>query len=341
MNHHDFTEFYLMSGHLMESNIKELLKTGFGDGSPVKCEPIEFCIKYLQSIDDELFESIYLSIPSNIEMYDTNVNEMYDANEDLTYNDEDYNYYYYEYAHAFISNINLIQRCLKISMIPLNNILRDLVRYERGVHCTYTHFDIESCKLLCNAGCNTTHLLSVACYMEDYNSIAYLINGMSVYELYDLICSGEFGFFNLTNILVVDRIYNMKDKCLIESLKSIISSNDIHIDDRIMDNLLIYLRCYIIIKYMDIDEAKLLMTHINNLYISQIKEAKNNTYWFTGGSIIFTSKARVDRHIYVDPPVNQYGSSTFINDQLLHNNLLEYHFRPRGSHTKGATHSAF
>jgi hypothetical protein len=293
-----------MCGPVMESAIKTLLKI---ETSPVLCNSVEKCIKYLQSIDDELFEYIYLNMPSDMGVYRSNATEILAANQDVE-DEDDIEYNYYEYAYAYLSNIDLIKKCLSISMVPLNYILLVLTSPEvSALSYKYVNFCTESCKLLLYK-CNMGSLLAVACHKGDYNSMVYIVNNMSPYDIYDLLYTGAYELLNLTIILVIDRIYNLKDKCLItllndklSSINSSINLSSIDLYYNSIDLLSMHLRCYTIIKYMSLDDAKLMMTKINGFYLAQTKPGS-------------------------DPGIIQ----------LLHNKLLEFHFRPRGAHTKGA-----
>jgi hypothetical protein len=228
-------------------------------------------------------------------------------------NIEEREYCYIDYAHAYISDIRLIRRCLEISKVPLWNLIKVLIRYHHNTRSNYTNFDMESCKLLYENGCDVTGLLHVACHMHDYNSIRYLVDNMSDVELYNLVHSREYIYLNLASLLLIDRLMNMRDRCFTSLLIDIVLKEDYQRHDNywVIDNMNIYNSCYYIIKYMSIDDGKKFMKELNQLYDDRINGLtfNNNT----------------ERHI---------------DEQLLHNNLLEYHFRPRGSHTKGAVQNS-
>jgi hypothetical protein len=146
-------------------------------------------------------------MPSDMEVYRSNAVEIRGINENLE-DEDDIEYNLYEYAYAYLSNIDLIKKCLSISMVPLNYILFILTSPEVSeLSYKYTNFDIESCKLLYNNKCDVVGLFAVACHKGDYNSMVYLVNNMSPYDIYELLYTGAYGLLNLAIVLVIDRIY--------------------------------------------------------------------------------------------------------------------------------------
>jgi hypothetical protein len=292
----------------MKEIIEQHMRDIIGSHQDSICAHIESCINYLHSLNDVEFENIYIKSPQSQREYQDNMEEI-NANSVV--------YSYINYAHAYVSDIGLIRRCLQISRIPLWNSIKILTRFRRDAHKTYTNFNVESCKLLYENDCNVVGLLHIACNIKDYDSIRYLVNNMSENELHNLLHTREYIYLNLAFLLVVDRIMNMHDRCFIALLTDTIMTADNYIYDPywIIPNMKIYNTIYFIIKYMTLDEGKKLHAKINNEYIYTL----NNEY---------ICNPAIISHVNV--------RDTLTLEQLLYNNLLEYYFRPRGSHTKGA-----
>jgi hypothetical protein len=208
-------------------------------------------------------------------------------------------YTYYTYAYAYVSSIELIRKCLAISKIPLFNSIQILIEYTRE---DFIDIDVASCKLLRENGYNYKELLDIAYGLKNYDSTRYLIDSMSELELYAFITSDEYVCYGLWKILIIDKIYSTHDEYLISLLNS-------HKIDRDND---IIIRCYKIIKHLTVMEGKTLMTNINTSYESRL------------------------RKIHGDDTKSNDLRTQIKTEQSLHNELLIYHFTPRGSHTKGA-----
>jgi hypothetical protein len=208
----------------------------------------------------------------------------------------DYRYDLYECAHAYVSNVELLRKCLAISPVPLYNSIKTLIRSEYSSHETYVNFDIESCKLLVEHGFKKSYLLHIAYRVSNYDSIIYLIESMTIIELINMLNS--IVYYDVVGFLLIDKIYNLNDPCLNRLCKNSM------VEYRGTSKIRIILNCYYIIKFMTIDEGKASMIEQNKLYEMQKREANR-----------------------------QNMAEAY---QSLHNNLLEFHFRPRGGHTKGA-----
>jgi hypothetical protein len=105
-------------------------------------------------------------------------------------------------------------------------------------------------------------------------------------------------------IILIDTIHTISDKCLDRILHQKINSINV-IDEHYSDirDQIVILQCYYIIKYMTLDDGrKLLKKHIDRFIVCKSDEIMKLT--------------------------EEY--------KLLYNNLLSFHFRPRGSHTKAA-----
>jgi hypothetical protein len=309
MNSHDFSELYAVGGPIIEQHIREIIKNDANNANNANDAHIESCINYLHNITDIEYINIYINMDIGQAEYYMNKNKNKNK------------YCYIDYAIAYISDIKLIQKCLEISKVPLRHIIKILFQYQHNIHI---NFNVESCKLLYENGCNVTGLLHIACISYDYNSLKYLVNNMLATELFDLVNSREYIYLNLAGLLVIDRIMNMRDRCFTSLLMNVIMETDYNKCGThwVIKNMTMYYKCYYIIKYMTVDDGKKIMEKINKIYDKRLKKTENDD-----NNIMTSSVERL---------VNEVGGENLLAEKLLHNNLLEYHFRPRGSHTKGA-----
>jgi hypothetical protein len=166
----------------------------------------------------------------------------------------------------------------------------------------YIDIDISSCKLLLASGCGYRRLLNIACGLNNYESTRYIIDNMTESELYEFITSVEHINTGINDILIIDKIYSTHSERLI----SLLNSYEIDRNNQMI------VRCYKIIKYLTLTEGKELMTNINKNYESRLCKIHND-------------------NTRSDNQRNKIKTA-----QSLHNELLVYHFTPRGSHTKSA-----
>jgi hypothetical protein len=306
MDTHDFSEFYMMCGPVVESELKKYIKLDIRENIPD--EYIVSCVNYLCQLDDINFERIYLSLPSSLHEYNANAQKLYELNNNQTAlnpNNElipsaelthSYEYSHIEYARACISNNTLLHKCLAISKIPIFNSLIVL----KNAQWQYLDIDLDCCKLL------TSHEYNVRASLleltQDYDTIRYIIDGMSNLDLYNVLNSENNieGRLRLYLLLLIDKIYIANDKCLNALLRRKIMS----FEDEFDLDILPLIRCYYIIKYLTIDEGKAMMKLVNKYY----DDAR------LGGNTCMLLR----------------------DEQQLHNAMLEFHFTPRGGHTKGA-----
>jgi hypothetical protein len=226
-------------------------------------------------------------------------------------------YKYIDYACAFLPDSALIRKCLSISILPLNNC----VNYISSNDCISIIIDnqkiqmnLESCKLLHASGIN----INIAYIAHDYESITYLINHMTYLELHHLATNYAQKLdtrykCDIIHILVADKILQSKDKILIDSYinltKAYYGRNIYNIcNDKSIDKISILLDCYHIIKYM---------THTEGL------------------SFVTELTKEIDR-VLVTCVATDNEYTNLCNLSASYKNMLEYHFRPRGSHTKSA-----
>jgi hypothetical protein len=270
---------------------------------------IKKCSVYLLSLEDDEFKNIYTNMPTSYDEFTkiyTNMPISYDefGNKDT--------YTLCDYVYAYVSNIDLLRKCLAISPVTINTSIRILINNASPFAYKYLRLDLESCKLLRDSGCNIINLLNMAYNISDYATVRYLIESMSKMELMKLFIDVNNLLFNIFGILFIDAISTSDDADLNEVLYNTLSKiNDgqhcpstEHIC-ALNHKLRIVLQCYYAIKYLPRDEALELINHQNQRYDYFLLTDEGNK-----------------------PHVEQI--------KTFHNNLLEFHFRPRGSHTKSA-----
>jgi hypothetical protein len=285
----------------------------------------KICISLLSLISDDDFKQIYINMPlgNKLDDYQKIAVNVISFNEhsiitlqkfmddNVNINDADMintinnlsDITYLDFAYACASSTDLIRRCLKHSVIPLNNSIQALVHYECDETQGYASLDVSSCKLLLRNGCDIYNLLDITHNINNYNSVKFIINNMNVIELSKMLTSDKL-FKNLYVILLIDKIISTKDKCLITSLEHKLTEYNFY-----CANIRLVAHCYYIIRYTNAHQGKNIMATYNDMLNAQIKTSR--------------------RKISIE------------QDKILYNNLLEFHFRPRGKHTKGANITTF
>jgi hypothetical protein len=294
---HDFNVIYQICGPDMQSSIEDMIIHDQDHIKPKIRVHISACINYLLSINDELFRQKYQVL------YDIDNDDPYTVDEiekDDIELPTDYNKY--DFIFACVSNINLINRCLVISKLPLSFAINRCTQHGTQM---FINFDLESCKLLQEAGFDNNNLLAVACAARDYNSIKYILMYMTELNLGELIMDKRFMFKNLTSIYIIDKIHYHSNDFLKQLLKTrhFSSFNDIY-------NIIII--CYYIIRYLSREDG---LSYIND--IDKYLDDKIITLTQSGINVDRWIEHRLSLH------------------QLI-NHLLEFHFRPRGGHTKAS-----
>jgi hypothetical protein len=269
---------------------------------------IKACANYLLSMDELEFKELYLGMPDEMDDYGDNMLEVIFPDADHLINDADIsnyirnntdaNYCYFDYAYAFLSDIKLIEKCLLISKTALNHSIDVLHNYE---HKIYINITSESCKLLHKYDINMTNLLAIAYYLYDVDSISCIIELMSLTELYNIsnVYSG------LTQILILDRIHKEHDDYIINKYNNVL---ELRMYTTLLDISDVIVDCYNVIKYMSQKDGQKYMTKLNERY----EYYKGNSYG------------------------HAYEKSNVLKIQSFHNELLLFHFKSRGGHTKGA-----
>jgi hypothetical protein len=292
MEFHDFSEFYLICGPIMEAHIKNTIDYDiYNRDTKLIKENTRQCAKVLLELSDDKFEKIYHNVPSHIELFEHTTFRIIPSNDiHNQYIEPIENFTYYTFICACISNINLIRKCLKISVTLLNNSINMINSDIDG----YINLDVESCKLLHEHGCCMNYFYYIATCLHNYDSMKCIVDNMNAIELTSLISTMHYLYGHLSFILIIDKISAINDKDLNALLKLKVSECYLHAHAA---------QCYYIIKYIPLSEGKELLIEHNKQYdactLSNIK--------------ILTDEQKI-----------------------LYNNVLEFHFRPRGGHTKSA-----
>jgi hypothetical protein len=305
MNGNDFSEFYKISGPIMQENLEKLI-INESENAIIRGDVDNACVDYLLSLNEEEYLYIYYGL-SNVNNYTAFIN----------LNNIEQEYTYIDCIHAYVSNIELLKKCLSITNIILNNALK------RMFNCNdiMINLNIESCMLLCDNGIDVKHITNITSNM---NSVKYLIDRMSAIDLYDILSDITYLLnrncrsVGLVKIYIIDRIYEINNSYL----KSVLNQNMLHnktipffdFDNNRDQFECFHLKtciatCYYIIKYMSTEEGK-----------------KHNEYFIWKN--INHSRNTSELTKSVDALEMKYKS------------MLEFHFRPRGAHTKGAVNSS-
>jgi hypothetical protein len=277
---------------------------------------IKKCIQYLLSLDDNEFNKIYVNLPISSTEYENNIlagSNLDDTDDD----DDDDKYTLLDYAFAYASDINLIRRCLDVSPVAINASIKIVAHSESPDDYSYLKLDLESCTLLRENRCDVGSLLIIAYNMSDYDTVKYLIESMTNIELIELfMSSNSYIYFNIFGILLIDAIVKLDDKCVNTVLYNTLGKindrprgpTEEHSDIR-GHTLTIILQCYYVIKYLTLDAGRKLIAHQHKRYD------------------YFIATDRTHHNLYCK------------KIKAFHDNLMSFHFRPRGSHTKSAVAS--
>jgi hypothetical protein len=245
---------------------------------------------------------MYVKLPHNIDGFAAGLIELNDILNDEDENDEVRNvklikpYCSYDYISACISNTELAQKCMSISAIPLHNAI-NILRHNQG--CKYIMFDLETCKLMTAHNCNLVSMLYIAYAVRNYESMKFIIENMDYMSMFYILTCNGFILDGILFILTIDRIKCINNNYLTGFLQNIIFSYSNKVNK-------IIIACYYVINYMSVIEGKQYMINENTTYNYITMKTDNVKYK------IYTER------------------------QSFHNELLEFHFRPRGGHTKCA-----
>jgi hypothetical protein len=260
MDTHDFNEIYEIGGPSMRNSIDMIIARkkadvrSFENADVSNDRNIQLCIDYLLLSNDNEFKLLYLSIPDRLSLY-----SMADVNVK-----KECGYTCCEIAEACISDIQLINRGKIISLIKLNKAIKLLSNYNRNAGKLLS---IDICKLLRESGCDMSYLYDI---IHNYDILKYVINDLNTIEIEQILNNDE--YVELSTILLFDKIYAMSD----EGLKILTKNAIFSVEGQSM--CLTVLQCYIIIKYMTIDEGKALMiTHNENFDLLIKKHSEQST----------------------------------------------------------------
>jgi hypothetical protein len=281
----DFKEFYEIGGPLIESYCKKLIEIECKASCEIDVH-LESCVQYLLSLDDDKFIDIYFS------MYV--LGNTYDA-DGVTYGQ-------FDYARAFISDITLIKKCLTISDIPLKYSIQVCV------HCDapqYSIFDLESCKLLHDNGFDLSNLLYIAYYARNYDAWKYIIDNISVDNLFNIIINPRYyQFDNIYAISLINKIYEHEYILPLFIAKYV----KICIAPRLEPSISSY---YYYIKYSSHQKCIRYIDLLNNKYTKEINSTQDEARKMS---------LNKDKEFFVS--------------------LFDFHLKPRGKHTKNAIHDS-
>jgi hypothetical protein len=206
-----------------------------------------------------------------------------------------------EIAEAIITDIKLLQKSQTISLFMLNNVLHLLANMRNGP----INLSTDMCKSLRECGCTMSDLYSIismsistSTSKSDYDTLNYVINNLNAIEIAQILRNDE--YMHLPTMLLIDKIYAMQDDGLKMLTENIILLSENH------SLCLTLLQCYIIIRYKTTDEGKALLTSHNEKFEALIKKHKKD---------------------------EELVSNTTLS-QTLFNDILNFHLRPRGAHTK-------
>jgi hypothetical protein len=213
--------------------------------------------------------------------------------------EEDDIYSYLDYVDAYVSDTKLIDKCLSISKIPIEYAIKMIVYTAVYKDTCDIYLNIESYKLLHKCGCRLNHLLLIACHVNDSQSIQYIMDNISESDLVKVM--SESLPPNLNIILLIDKIMHMNDPYLKVFLKNIIMLVKYY-----KDSYMVIMQCYYITKYLTNGDDKQAAKELHKEYDTLL----NRTVIPTNDIPLI--RARLD----------------------LFNDVMNFHFRPRGAHTK-------
>jgi hypothetical protein len=202
-------------------------------------------VQYLLGLDDDKFEHIYF----NTINYNDDESELDDDELELNYDQN---------VCAILTNQLLIKKCLNISKVQMNLLIEQLPCNNH----ICVNIELDSCKLLHDAGCNMAGLLLV---VHKYECIKYIIDNMTDIDIADILSDYKFlnSSSNIMYILIIDRI---RDKYLISLCKHIlfIGPSPPHQHLTKINNIT---KCYFIVKHMTKGEGKKYLSEENKLLL--------------------------------------------------------------------------
>jgi hypothetical protein len=215
---------------------------------------------------------------------------------------------YLNYVCAILSDIKLVKKCI--------NTLNELLKRIDIIHKINSMISHECIMLLIAHNFDNTVLLSIVYQTHDYVSMKYIINIMSFDELMT-VAYNKADMFNincykgLIEILFMDKLYKFgHNYALIMHYNYDRFIKGYNIYARAFLTKEVIVECYYVIRYMTQAEGKIHMTKRNEKYNELISR-----------------------------PSDRIPNTTIYDTHELYNSLLEYHFRPRGSHTKSASNN--
>jgi hypothetical protein len=196
-------------------------------------EHIQQCIDYLLSLNDVAFND-YID--------DTTAYTTLTSNDVFTRCGR---YAFDTCIKSYLMNETLIYKCIDMNVEAFNIFIRYFTKISTpGIEI----WNIDMIKYLHNTAVDMTRLLQIAVYNGDYRAIKYIIDEMTIKDLYNVIDAGDIRI-GLANILIIDKIHIIEDYALQSYYKDkILEPNNTQNDNIIL--------CYFIIFYSNIIEGK-------------------------------------------------------------------------------------
>jgi hypothetical protein len=161
--------------------------------------------------------------------------------------------------YALISNITLINRCLSISPVKLNLMLKYM---DINVGILRTRFDTSRLNVLYEHNIDSKTLLSMAYQSRDYDTMLFIIQRMHYDDICNVINNNR--YTGLIELLFIDKLcrYN-------ESYVALAYSNELMILASTFHNASIIMECYHIIKYLTQTAGKKYLDDKQSHYIKK------------------------------------------------------------------------
>jgi hypothetical protein len=257
MDKYDFTEFCKLGGSLVDGYVAKLIQLDrkkfkeWHDAKEFEVKIQDGQAKWMLNQTDVEFEQMYYTVPKDTDAFIAMISQR---------NGIMYRYIY----SAYLTNVDLLRRCLALSDIPINNVLRVLSNRDALGH---VNVNIECYKLLNTA--NKSDMLLTAYYADNYECMQYVVNNMTGADVFYFLANAP-SKLTVLNILILDRIIILNDKYLMTSYV------EIHRSIQTQDDILI--NCYYIIKCLSrldgvkymLKQDEILQVEINNLANSEL-----------------------------------------------------------------------
>jgi hypothetical protein len=258
MDSYDLSDFYEKGGLFVKNAVDVFLK----DKQKLHNDDTHksHCVEYLLSVSDDKFKHIYYNMPVSYAEYTCNTLNGSES--------EDEDFALFDYAYAFASDYELIQRCISFSPVPLNISIDILTKNECLDDMCYKNFSLKSCKLLHENGCNLSNLLNIALTSNNIDVLLYVTSSISNVMLAELLLERDIIYLNIYGFIIIDAICQRNDNTLNYMIYNTLLKHTEHVSHMKISALL---QSYYIIKYLTPDEGRKYMTIQNDKYESHLK----------------------------------------------------------------------